>query len=152
MKLPSTKHLAASFILIALSLSGCKSRAKLTQVQSLNKIEASQLVESTLFHNIDFVLVDSTIERTATDTVTRVRHVRASKNLQSTYEATETRTRTDTASVGEIEIQQIPIVVESIKNREAWLRPRVRMALCIIFLIFCAIFVVFVKKFLPLHR
>lgn len=109
-------------------------------------------MESTIFHNIDFVLVDSTIERTATDTITRVRFVRASKNEHSTYEATETRTRTDTASVGEIEIQQIPIVVESIKNREAWLRPRVRMALCIIFLIFCVLFVVFVKKFLPLRR
>ena len=152
MRLPSTKLLNVAFILIALSLSGCKSRAKLTQVQSLNRIEASQLVESTLFHNIDFVLVDSTIERTATDTVTRVRFVRASKNEHSTYEATETRTRTDTASVGEIEIQQIPIVAESIKNREAWLRPRVRMALCVIFLIFCAVFVVFVKKFLPLRR
>lgn len=152
MRLPSIKPRNVVFILIALSLSGCKSRARLTQVQSLNRIEASQLVESTLFHNIDFVLVDSTIERTATDTVTRVRFVRATKNQQSTYEATETRTRTDTASVGEIEIQQIPIVVESIKNREAWLRPRVRMALCIIFLIFCAIFVVFVKKFLPLRR
>lgn len=152
MRLPSIKPRNVVFILIALSLSGCKSRARLTQVQSLNRIEASQLVESTLFHNIDFVLVDSTVEYSSTDTTTRVRHVRASKNLQSTYEATETRTRTDTASVGEIEIQQIPIVVQSIKNREAWLCPRVRMALCIIFLIFCAIFVVFVKKCLPLRR
>lgn len=109
-------------------------------------------MESTLFHNIDFVLVDSTIERTATDTITRVRFVRASKNEQSTYEATETQTRTDTAAVEEFEIHQKPIVVESIKNREAWLRPRVRMALCIIFLIFCVIFVVFVKKFLPLRH
>lgn len=152
MKLQSIKLQNVAFILIALLLSGCKSRAKLTQVQSLNRIEASQLVESTLFHNIDFVLVDSTVEYSSTDTTTRVRHIRATKNLHSTYEATETRTRTDTASVGEIEIQQIPIVAESIKNREAWLRPRVRMALCIILLIFCAIFVVFVKKFLPLRR
>lgn len=152
MKLPSIKLQNVAFILTVLCLCACKSRAKLTQVQSLNKIEASQLVESTLFHNIDFVLVDSTIERTATDTVTRVRFVRASKNEHSTYEATETQTRTDTTAVEEIEIQQIPIVVESIKNREAWLRPRVRMALCIIFLIFFVIFVVFVKKFLPLRR
>lgn len=109
-------------------------------------------MESTLFHNIDFVLVDSTVEYSSTDTTTRVRHIRATKNQQSTYEATETRTRTDTTATEEIEIQKIPIVVESIKNREAWLRPRVRMALCIIFLIFCVIFVVFVKKFLPLRR
>ena len=152
MKRQSIKLQNAAFILIALCLCACKSRARLTQVQSLNRIEASQLVESTLFHNIDFVLVDSTIERTATDTTTRVRFVRATKNQQSTYEATETQTRTDTASVGKIEIQQIPIVVESIKNREAWLRPRVRMALCIIFLIFCVIFVLCVKKYLPLRR
>jgi hypothetical protein len=109
-------------------------------------------VESTLFHNIDFVLVDSTIERTATDTITRVRFVRATKNEQSTYEATETQTRTDTTAVGEIEIRQTPIVVQSIKNREAWLCPRVKIALCIIFLILCVVFVVYVKKCLPLRR
>lgn len=152
MKLLLIKLQNAAFILIALCLCACKSRARLTQVQSLNRIEATQLVESTLFHNIDFVLVDSTIERTATDTITRVRFVRATKNEQSTYEATETQTRTDTTAVGEIEIRQTPIVVQSIKNREAWLCPRVKIALCIIFLILCVVFVVYVKKCLPLRR
>ena len=124
----------------------------MTQLKSLNKIEASQIVQSTLFHTIDFVLVDSTVEYSGPDTTTRVRFVRASKNQQSTYEATESRTQTDTVSEVREEINETPIAVQSKKRGVAWLRPHVRMVFKIIFFIIIMIFVVFVKKVLLLRR
>lgn len=152
MKLPSIKPRNVAFILIVLCLCACKSRQKTTLLQSLNKIEATQLVESTLFHNIDFVLVDSTIERTKSDTITRVRYIRATKAESSTYEQTQTQTRTDTLYVEKTETAINPNAVVEKKKGLAWLCPSVRMVFCIFFLIFFVFILVFVKKKLLLRR
>lgn len=124
----------------------------MTQLQSLNKIEASQIVESTIFHTLDFVLVDSTVEYSSTDTTTRVRFVRATKAESSTYEQTETQTRTDTATVRETQAVQIPNAVQSKKKGLAGLRSDPKWPVGIILLIFFAILVFVVKKYLPLRR
>ena len=109
-------------------------------------------MESTVFHIVDFNIVDSTVERTATDTTTRVRFVRASKAEQSTFEASETQTQTDTTATKVEEKATNPIPAESKKNGVAWLCPHVRMALWIIFIVFFIGFVLYVKKCLFLHR
>ena len=109
-------------------------------------------MESTLFHTIDWLIVDSTIERTATDTTTRVRFIRATKAQQSTYEATETRTQTDTTAATVEEKAITPIAAESKKNGVAWLCPQVRTALWIFFLLIFVVLVCFIKNFLFLHR
>ena len=109
-------------------------------------------MESTLFNTIDWLIVDSIIERTASDTITRVRFVRATKAEQSTYEATETQTITDTTETKTDKTVEEPITAERKKNGVAWLCPRVRMALCIIFLVFFLVLWLYVKKSVFLHR
>lgn len=109
-------------------------------------------MESTLFHTIDFVLVDSTIERTKSDTITRVRYIRATKAESSTYEQTETQTRTDTLSEVKNETAIKPNAVVEKKKGLAWLCPRVRMVFYLFFLIVFVFILVFVKKKLLLRR
>lgn len=152
MKLPSTKPRNVAFILIALCLCACRSRQKVSQVQSLNKIEATQIVESTIFHTFDLVIVDSTVEYSGTDTTTRVRFVRATKAESSTYEATETQTQTDTASEVREEIAVTPIAVQSIKNGLAASRVDPKLPIGLFFIIFFCIIVVICKKYLFLRR
>lgn len=124
----------------------------MSQVQSLNKIKATQIVESTIFHTFDLVIVDSTVEYSGTDTTTRVRFVRATKAESSTYEATETQTQTDTASEVREEIAVTPIAVQSIKNGLAASRVDPKLHIGIIFLIFFCIIVVICKKYLFLRH
>ena len=124
----------------------------MTQLQSLNKIEASQIVESTIFHTFDLVLVDSTVEYSGTDTTTRVRFVRATKAESLTYEATETQTQTDTAFEVKEEIAVTPIAVQSIKNGLAASRVDPKLPIGLFFIIFFCIIVVVCKKYLFLRR
>lgn len=152
MRLQLTKPQNAAFILIALCLCACKSRQKVTQLQSLNKINASQIVESTLFHTIDFVLVDSTVEYSGADTTTRVRHVRASTQARETNSVASNFTAIDTAAAVQTQTEVTPIAAESKKKGEAWLCPRVRMADIVIFLVLLIIFVVSLKKCLLLRH
>lgn len=118
----------------------------------MRQVKATCIENSTLFHTFDLVLVDSTVERTGSDTTTRVRFVRATTAAQSTYEATETRTETDTVSEKEEEIETIPNAAQSIKNGVAskWGDPD--LWFMVLLLIFFVVVILSVKKCLPLRR
>lgn len=124
----------------------------MTELRSMRQIEATCIENSTLFHTFDLVLVDSTVERTSSDTTTRVRFVRATTAAQSTYEATETRTEIDTVSEKGEEIETIPNAGQSIKNGVAkkWGDPD--LWFMVLLLIFFIVVILSVKKCLPLRR
>lgn len=118
----------------------------------MNRIEAVAVENSTLFHNLDFILIDSVIEFSRADTLTRVRHIRASKNSQSTIQAIQNLSLYDTLNVKNEETTEPPIAVGKKKKREAWLCPLIRRLRFVFFWMFFLIFVAIEKKYLSLRR
>lgn len=102
--------------------------------------------------SVDLFLIDSIVELTQRDTVTRVRYVRASTRVRDTTAKATNKTVADTTAVARTQIAQTPIAVEEKKKGGSVASRHVRMALCIFFLIFFAVSLVCVKKSLFLRR
>lgn len=125
---------------------------KTVEVQSRQKIETECFGSVVDIYQLDLFLMDSVVELTPRDTITRVRYVRASSKAQESIETATTQTRTDSTASKTEETEVTPIAVIKKKNGEAWLCPRVRMAIRIIILIFLTCLLLYVKKNIFLRR
>lgn len=103
-------------------------------------------------YTLDLFILDSLVELTPRDTVTRVRYIRASKTVRDTTAAASSLETSDTTSAANEEIRGVPIAAESIKNREAGLRPLSQVFEYVGFAVFFVIFLVFLQKSLHLRR
>lgn len=104
------------------------------------------------FASLDYIIYDSCIVTTPTDTTQQIRFVRASLSLRDTTLTVDTlhAVRVDTAV--SIEIDPKPIAVQSIKKREPAAMRSMKRILRPIFVIFFLLFVVFIKVFVFLRR
>ena len=124
----------------------------MSQQQTLSRVDVSRFETASQLVWLDLISFDSVVELTPRDTVSRIRHVRASITLRDSSDRVSTYTRTDTAAGRQTQIVVEPIAAESKKNGVVSLCAWVRMACWIIFLIFFTYLLLRVKKWLLLHR
>lgn len=120
-----------------------------TQGQARQKVEL--LEQHTQLYNVGLMVLDSLVEIRDRDTTRKIRYIRASSESQTSFEAEQTTTKTDTASSVSATVST-PIAVDEKKNGVAWLRPSLETVLIIIFLIFFVVLWLYVKKYLFLWR
>lgn len=148
----SIKPQFAASILIALSLFACKSSEQTSLIKATHKTDVSRFETASILHNLTYTLIDSVIELSPRDTVTRVRYVRAKSEVQSNLSATENQTLTDTIHESKEESVLTPIAAAEYKKGVSVASRRVRMANTVLFIVFLTIFIVSVKKMLLLRR
>lgn len=121
-------------------------------MQAREKIDVSKYETAQQLYHVDLMLIDSLVQLSPRDTVTRVRYVRATTKAVESREAATTETQTDSVASVETQIELKPIAAESIKNGSAWLRPRFNLLEMLIFTLFFMILVECVKKSLFLRH
>ena len=114
--------------------------------------ESSRIESATFFTDIELMIIDSLVEMSPVDTTTKVRYVRAVKKIQQDFDAATSQTHIDTTTKTQTQTRQIPDAGQKKKNGLASLCASVRMALCIIFLVFFTILLQYVKKNIFLRR
>ena len=144
--------LVVAFILIALLLLSCRAKQYLGQLQAMERSKITNLETTSSLYTLDLFILDSLVELTPRDTVTRVRYIRASKTVRDTTAAASSLETSDTIAAANEEIRGVPIAAESIKNRETGLRPLSQVFEYVGFAVFFVIFLVFFQKSLHLRR
>jgi hypothetical protein len=104
------------------------------------------------FASLDYIIYDSCIVTTPTDTTRQIRFVRASLSLRDTTRTADTlrAVRVDTAV--SVTYDPKPIAVQSIKKREPAAMQSMKRILRPIFIIFFLLFVLVLKTFVFLRR
>lgn len=118
----------------------------------MERSKITNLETTSSLYTLDLFILDSLVELTPRDTVTRVRYIRASKTVRDTTAAASSLESSDTIAAANEEIHGVPIAAESIKNRGAGLRPLSKVFEYVGFAIFFVIFLVFFQKSLHLRR
>lgn len=102
-------------------------------MDSTRKVDVSRFETASQLHTLHFTLIDSVIELSPRDTVTRVRYVRASTKAQNSLSVAENNTLTDTIQERGEETTLTPIAVAEYKKGGSVALRHVRMAETIFF-------------------
>jgi hypothetical protein len=104
------------------------------------------------FASLDYIIYDSCIVTTPTDTTRQIRFVRASLSLRDTTRTADTLCAIHVDTAVSVEIDPKPIAVQSIKKREPAAMRSMKRILKPIVIIFFLLFVVIIKIFVFLQR
>ena len=124
----------------------------MTETQSFNKIDVSSFETTSQLFTENLVLIDSLVELTPRDTITRVRYVRATKTQRTADTTKSVQTTIDTTATKGAKYVQTPIAVEEYKKRGSVALRHVRTACGLLLVIFFALGLRYVKKCLLLRR
>lgn len=104
------------------------------------------------FASLDYIIYDSCIVTTPTDTTRQIRFVRASLSLRDTTRTADTLCAIHVDTTVSVEIDPKPIAVQSIKKREPAAMRSMKRMLRPIFVIFFLLFVLVINIFVFLRR
>lgn len=148
----SARLILAAFILIAPLFCACKSKAKLSTEVKRDDVTVAQLQSIAASLHLDWVVYDSVLELTPTDTSRRVRVIRGSLTRRDTTTTADTLCATRLDSTTILEMTPSPIAAQSIKKRgRTRSAERNVCAWCTFFTIFFVL-LLFVKIFVFLRH
>ena len=102
--------------------------------------------------SMDLFIIDSLVQLSQRDTMTRVRYMRATTQLHDTTTTIDTTKQSVSAHCDTQKNDTTPIAAQSNQRGEPANRTKCDVGICAIFLIFLTIFVLCVKKMLFLRH
>lgn len=101
---------------------------------------------------LDLSLIDSVVTLSPRDTLRSVRYVKLSASLSASDTAASLALRRDSSAAVSEQVIEKPLLAESNKRGQRWLRPLCFVGCVALFAIFFALFLALVKIFVYLQR